>query len=93
MYIIDEVLLIEGHWELITFEINPLETFSMSALIEPHILTTMARSCKPSRVIAFDANKLIDLFAEDPQLGTKMMRCMAQSAIEQLQSTRILLAT
>lgn len=65
----------------------------MSALIEPHILTTTARSCKPSRVIAFDANKLIDLFAADPQLETKMMRRMTQAAIEQLHSTRILLAT
>ncbi|MEW5868015.1 MAG: cyclic nucleotide-binding domain-containing protein [Chloroflexota bacterium] len=73
-------------------QINIGEPFGISALIEPHILTSTARSSGTSRAIRFDAQGLKDLLARDPQLEAVLLRRMAQAAIERLHATRVQLA-
>ncbi len=73
-------------------EINPGEAFSISALIEPYILTSTARVSKPSRVIKIDAKALLDLFKTDKRLAYLMTHQAAKAVIERLQTTRIQLA-
>jgi CRP/FNR family transcriptional regulator, cyclic AMP receptor protein len=73
-------------------EINPGEPFSISSLIEPHVLTSTAWVAKPSRVLKIDAKKLRKLFKSDKQLAQNLMRRIARVAIERLYYARIQLA-
>jgi CRP-like cAMP-binding protein len=73
-------------------EINPGEPFSISALIEPYVLTSTALISRPSKVIKIDAKKLRKLFKSDPRLASRMMLRIAEVAIERLHYTRIQLA-
>lgn len=73
-------------------EINPGEPFSISALIEPHLLTSTARTSKPSRVIKFEAKALQNLFKNNRRLAYLLTHQAAQAVIERLLSTRIQLA-
>ena len=73
-------------------EINPGEPFSVSALIEPHILTSTARTSKPSRVIKFEAKALHKLYKNDRRLAYILTHQAAKAVIERLLSTRIQLA-
>ena len=43
---------------ILVSEVNPGEPFSISALIEPYVLTWTARAAKPSRVIKIEAKSL-----------------------------------
>jgi CRP-like cAMP-binding protein len=73
-------------------EINPGEPFSISALIEPHVLTSTARSSGASRVIRLSVEGLKTAFAEDAKLECMMIRCVAEAAMGRLNSTRVQLA-
>jgi CRP-like cAMP-binding protein len=73
-------------------EINPGEPFSISALIEPHVLTSTASSSGASRVIRLAVNDLKAAFAQDPKLECMMVRCVAEAAMGRLSSTRVQLA-
>jgi CRP-like cAMP-binding protein len=73
-------------------EINPGEIFSISALVEPRLLTSTARASHASRVVKFNAARLDDLFQADPRMASLFMRQVAQGAIERLHYTRIQLA-
>lgn len=73
-------------------EINPGEPFSISAIIEPHILTSTARVSKPSRVIKIEAAALQTLMKEDQQLSLIMTHQAAKVVIERLHATRVQLA-
>lgn len=74
-------------------EINPHEPFSISALIEPHILTATARVSKPSRVIKIDAKALRALFRKDKRLAFLLTQKAAKTVIERLHATRIQLTS
>ncbi len=73
-------------------DINPGEVFSISALIEPHMLTSTGRSNGTSRVIRLCVDDLKAAFAQDPKLECMMVRCVAEAAMGRLNSTRVQLA-
>jgi CRP-like cAMP-binding protein len=82
----------EGSLEVPVCEINPGEPFSISALIEPHVLTSTARSSGVSRVIRLMVEDLKTAFAQDARLECMMIRCVAEAAMGRLNSTRVQLA-
>lgn len=73
-------------------EINPGETFGISAVIEPHILTSTARANGPCRVIMVDAVALRALFEKDKKLAYSLTLRAAKEAINRLYATRVQLA-
>ncbi len=73
-------------------EINPGEPFSISALIEPHVLTSTARVSKPSRVLRFNAQTLQELLAKDQRLAYTLTHQAATAVVDRLLTTRIQLA-
>jgi CRP/FNR family transcriptional regulator len=73
-------------------EINVGEPFGISTLIEPHILTSTARSSGSSRVIRFSNGGLKRIIAEDPGIELLLLRQVATTAIERLYATRTQLA-
>lgn len=73
-------------------EINPGEPFSISALIEPQILTSSAFSSTRSRTLRFKAADLHRLFEKDQRLANTMTRNVAAAALGRLHSTRVQLA-
>jgi CRP-like cAMP-binding protein len=73
-------------------EINPGEPFSISALIEPHVLTATASTSVKSRVLRFDAQKLSSLFKQDRKLAYSLTYQAARAAMERLHASRIQLA-
>ncbi len=73
-------------------EINPGEPFSISALIEPHVLTATASTSVQSRVLKFDAKALHSLFKKDGRLAYSLTLQAAKSAIERLHASRVQLA-
>ena len=73
-------------------EINPGEPFSISALIEPYLLSSTAYVSRPSRIIKIDAKELRNLFAKDQKLAYLLTYQAAKAAIERLHMTRVQLA-
>jgi CRP-like cAMP-binding protein len=73
-------------------DINPGEPFSISALIEPHVLTATASTAISSRVLKFDAQRLQALFKQDRKLAYALTYQAAKAAIERLHASRIQLA-
>ena len=73
-------------------DINPGEPFSISALIEPHVLTATASSAIPSRVLKFDTKRLQALYEQDPKLAYALTYQAGKAAIERLHASRIQLA-
>ncbi len=82
----------EANAEVPVCDINPGEPFSISALIEPHVLTSTARSNGASRVIRLCVDDLKAAFAKDPKLECQMIRCVAEAAMGRLNATRVQLA-
>ncbi len=74
-------------------DINPGEPFSISALIEPHVLTSTGKSNGNSRVIRLGVDDLKAAFKKDPKLECTMVRCVAEAAMGRLNSTRVQLAS
>ncbi len=79
--------------ELLFGTINPGELFGISALIEPHILTSSARTSKPSQVIKIEAPRLLALCNKDEQLAYGLVSQVAKTSMERLNATRLQLAT
>jgi CRP-like cAMP-binding protein len=73
--------------------INPGDVFGISALIEPHILTSSARASKPSQVIKIDMLGLLALCDQDEQLAYKLMHQIAKTTLGRLKDTQLQLAT
>ncbi len=73
-------------------EVNPGEPFSISALIEPHILTSTARLARPSRVLRIETKALLALFKKDKRMAYLLTQQAARAALERLDATRIQLA-
>jgi CRP-like cAMP-binding protein len=73
-------------------EINPGEPFSISALIEPYILSSTAHVSTPSRIIKIEAKLLRALFNKDQKLAYLLTYQAAKAVIERLHITRIQLA-
>lgn len=73
-------------------EINPGETFAISALIEPNIITSTARASSPSRVVKIDAAALKALFEKDRRMAYLFTHQAAKAALERLHASRVQLA-
>jgi CRP-like cAMP-binding protein len=72
--------------------INPGEPFAISAVIEPHILTSTAWSARPSRAIKIEAGRLRELFEQDRRLAFLLTRQAASAAMDRLNAARVQLA-
>jgi CRP-like cAMP-binding protein len=79
--------------ELLFGTINPGEIFGISALIEPHILTSSARASKPSQVIKIEAPGLLALCNQDERLAYGLVSQVAKTTMQRLNATRLQLAT
>ena len=77
---------------ILVSEVNPGEPFSISALIEPYVLTSTARAAKTSRVIQIEAKSLRALFKADKRMGYLLTQQATKAAIERLDATRVQLA-
>jgi len=65
------------------------DVFSWSVLVPPYVATAGAKAIMPSRVIAFDAKKLLKAFEADYQFGYKMLQQVAQVSRDRLRDVRI----
>jgi CRP/FNR family cyclic AMP-dependent transcriptional regulator len=74
-------------------DINVGEPFGISTIIEPHILTSTARSSGESRVLRFNKEDLQRLMTDDPQLELLLLRQLAKTAIQRLNAVRTQLAS
>ncbi|MCP4357028.1 MAG: Crp/Fnr family transcriptional regulator [Chloroflexi bacterium] len=72
--------------------INPGEMLGISALIEPHKLTTTAVTTTPSVLLKIDAASLQQLCEKDHDLAYGLQKQVAKTTMERLHDTRILLA-
>jgi CRP-like cAMP-binding protein len=82
----------ELHKELLFSEIGPGEMFGISALVDPHILTSSARASKPCQVIKIDRKELQALCDQDKQFANGLMHQVAKTSLERLNATRLQLA-
>jgi CRP-like cAMP-binding protein len=78
--------------ELIFGVINPGEMFGISALLEPNILTSSARTSRPCQVIKIKAAGLLALCESDEKWAYGLIRQVAKSSMERLNATRLQLA-
>jgi CRP/FNR family transcriptional regulator, transcriptional activator FtrB len=92
-FIVDVRYQPEQRKELRFGEVSPGEMFGISALIEPHILTSSARTSKPSKVIKIAAASLQALCEKDDQLAYGFMKQVAKATIKRLNATRLQLAS
>lgn len=91
-YTVEEAYHAEDRKQVLVGEINPGEPFGISALIEPHRLTSSARSCGDSRVMKISKDGLREVFQGDPGFEILMLRRIARSALDRLNASRIQLA-
>ncbi len=75
--------------DIVISTIGPGEMFGWSGLVPPHKATASAKAQTKCRVIAFDCNKLLDLFVEDCDFGFTMAQKAAQVIGERLRDIRI----
>jgi CRP-like cAMP-binding protein len=78
--------------EVLVYEVNPGEPFSISALIEPHVLTATARTPKPCVVLKMAASEIGTMCQEDSSLSCICLRRVAEATLHRLTATRTLLA-
>jgi CRP-like cAMP-binding protein len=79
--------------ELLFGTIHPGELFSISALIEPHVLTSSARAAKDCRMIKINAAQLLELCEQDEDFAYGLMQQIVKATIERLNATRLQLAS
>ncbi len=73
-------------------DINPGEVFGISALIDPHILTSSARASQNSRTVCIDGAELRKACEKDQHMGCLLMQQAAKAFAERLHYCRIQLA-
>jgi CRP-like cAMP-binding protein len=73
-------------------DINPGEVFGLSALIEPHSHSTLARASRSGTLLSINVPSFINLCDSDPRSGYQLMTQITKTAVERLQKTRVLLA-
>jgi CRP/FNR family cyclic AMP-dependent transcriptional regulator len=82
----------ELHDLFLVAEINQGEPFSISALIEPHVLTATAKTTSSARILKVNAQALRALCEVDAKMGYALMRQAAMAAMERLHFARVQLA-
>lgn len=78
--------------ELLFGQVNPIEIFGISALIEPHLLTSSARASQTSQVIMIEAAGLLALCNKDEKLAYAFIRQVGKAVMERIHATRSQLA-
>jgi CRP-like cAMP-binding protein len=74
--------------DVVISAIGPGEVFAWSAMVPPHQATTSAKATTPCRVVAFNAEELIQIFEEDCNFGYQMIQKMAQVVRDRLRDMR-----
>jgi CRP/FNR family transcriptional regulator, cyclic AMP receptor protein len=69
------------------------ELMVWSALVPPHEIHSVSVARNNTRVIAIDGPKLGDLCEQDPKLGFRLMREIAETVSHRLEGARIQLAS
>jgi CRP-like cAMP-binding protein len=82
-----------NHEGILVGGVSPGDAFSISSLIDPHILTSTARVSKPSRIIKINTLELLDLFKTDLRMAYVLTHQAAKTAVERLLTTRFQLAS
>ena len=77
---------------ILVADINIGEPFSISSLIEPHILSSTAFIARASRIIKIDAQELRKMFEKDRHMAYLLTYQATRAAIERLYATRVQLA-
>lgn len=75
--------------EVILSTLSSGDLFGWSALVPPHIATAGAKAAIPSRVIAFNAKDLLNIFESDCEFGYLMMQKLAQVIRDRLNAILI----
>lgn len=91
-YTTKETLRASTRKELPAGDINRGEVFAISALLEPHVLSTSARATQPSRVIKIEAQALRTMLENDYLMGYLALQQIAKALMERLVYTRVQLA-
>jgi CRP-like cAMP-binding protein len=78
--------------DLLVGAVHPREIFGLSAMVEPYIYKSTARTAQPCRYIRFDGAKLRTLIDEDCRLGYILMREVSMALRDRLMDTRVELA-
>lgn len=78
--------------EFFVGDVNPGEPMGISALLEPYKYTATAIAAEESKGILVDAQKLLSLADENPELGYALMTQLAKSTFERLGRVRVELA-
>ncbi|TAH53314.1 MAG: cyclic nucleotide-binding domain-containing protein [Chloroflexota bacterium] len=65
-------------------EINAIEPFGISALIEPHLYAMTARAATDCHILRIDGQSLRALMERDPQLGYTLMGEIAKASMERM---------
>lgn len=87
-YVVDSVISDKSK-EFSVGEVNPGEAFGLSALLGAKEFTTNAVCGGDCAGIKLDAEKLMELAEENPVLGYKLMKQVANSAFERLDHVRV----
>ena len=69
--------------------IGPGELLGWSPILDQKPMTATARAVGPTRLVALDAARLLDLFARNPAFGLTLMRRTAQALAARLSATRL----
>ncbi|MFP4640733.1 MAG: cyclic nucleotide-binding domain-containing protein [Dehalococcoidia bacterium] len=96
----DRVYVIEEGLVGIILEVGPMaqrqvqavsnfETFGWSAIIEPHTCTASVKAIETTKVLAFEGQKLDDLFAERPEIGFKVAKAVARVVATRLRQSYV----
>ena len=78
--------------DLLVGAVHPREIFGLSAMVEPFIYRTTARSAQPCHFLKFDGPSLRALIDEDCRLGYIFMREISFALRDRLMDTRVELA-
>jgi CRP-like cAMP-binding protein len=75
--------------EIVVTRVGPGDMFAWSALVPPHNATSGGKVLTPSRVVAFDCQKLRSIFEGDCQFSHIMLQKVTQVIRERLRAMRI----
>jgi CRP-like cAMP-binding protein len=75
--------------DIVVSSLGPGEVFGWSGLVSPFKASANAKALTRARVIAFDAEKILQLFEEDTTFGYRMIQKIVQVVRDRLHSMRI----
>ncbi len=78
--------------DLLVGAVHPREIFGWSAMVEPYLYRSTARTAQPCQIIRLDGPKLRELIEEDCRLGYIFMREVSLVLRDRLMDTRVELA-